>query len=165
MKPTRIACLLAAPMLLAAPRGDAHPAAVQRPGTICPDPAHPCGGFQAHDLTFVPPRDGIPRDEFRSEPFYAVILRSGARCSIPERERLAVQALFPRRKVFSHRFFCDEIVENNITYTNVDENLAFLAVYAGKTREEAAAFLRSVNAMRRFPGANLRRMQAVLVYD
>ena len=139
-------------------------AASQRTGSLCPDPAHPCAGFRAHDLSFVLPRDGVARAEVRSDLFYAVILRSGPRCSIPERDRAAVQRLFPRRKVFSHRFECDDDVENNVTYTAVNPSLAFLAVYAGRTREQAGATLAAVTRSGRFPGANLRRMQVVFVY-
>jgi hypothetical protein len=137
-------------------------------GEVCPDPAHPCaGGFRPNELPFVLPRDSVARAEFRSDTFYAVILRSAPRCSIPERERVAAQALFPGRKVFSQRFECDvdpsaDDEESGITYTNVAERTAFLAIYAGATREQALRVL--AEARRRFPGANLRRMQAVLVY-
>ncbi|HYJ80051.1 MAG TPA: hypothetical protein VEW03_10640 [Longimicrobiaceae bacterium] len=106
----------------------------------------------------------MARDEFRSVPFYAVILRTAAPCAISERERLAAQARFPRSKVFAGRFQCDDDIENNVSYTNVNARYGFMAVYAGATREQAAAFLRRVQATRRFPGANLRRMQAVLNY-
>jgi hypothetical protein len=142
--------------------------AQRRVGEVCPDPAHPCaGGFRPHELSFVLPRDSVARDELRSEPFYAVILRSAPRCSIPERDRRAAQALFPGRKVFSQRFECDadpaaDDQESGITYSNVAERTAFLAVYAGATREQALRVLASARG--RFPGANLRRMQVVLVY-
>lgn len=142
--------------------------AQQRVGQVCPNPARPCaGGFEPHELSFVLPRDSTAREEFRSEPFYAVILRSAPDCSISERERRAAQALFPGRKVFSQRFECDvdqaaDDAESGITYTNVAPKTAFLAVYAGATREQALSVLAA--ARRRFPGANLRRMQVVLVY-
>jgi len=139
-------------------------AASQRPGRVCPDPAHPCAGFRAHDLSFVLPRGGVARAEARSDSFYAVILRSGPRCSIPERDRAAAQRLFPARKVFSQHFECDDDAENNVSYAGVDVSRAFLAVYAGATRREAAATLSAVTATRRFPGANPRRMQVVYNY-
>ena len=50
------------------------------------------------------------------------------------------------------------------TYTNVDPKYGFLAVYAGATESEAREFLKKVNALDRFKGANVRRMQAVLAY-
>jgi len=146
----------------------ATPLKAQRVGSVCPDPARPCaGGFRAHELSFVLPRDSVARAEFRSEPFYAVILRSAPRCSIRERERAAAQALFPGRKVFSQRFECDidqsaDDQESGITYSNVAERTAFLAVYAGATREQAARVLAS--ARRHYPDAFIRRMQVVVVY-
>ena len=110
------------------------------------------------------PTDGKPRAEFRSAPFYAVILRTAARCRVEETERASAQALFPHNKVFAMRFECDDDVENNVTYTNVDAKLAFLAVYAGEDRAAAKKILATVAAGGRFPGANLRRMQVVFVY-
>ncbi len=149
-------CATAA-LLLAA----ATPAASQ--GRVCPDPARPCAGFRAHDLSFVLPAGGPVRPEHRSAPFYAVLLRSSAPCAIPEAERAAAQAAFPRSKVFSARFECGGDVENNVTYTAVDPRVGFLAVYAGETRAAALAFLERVRATGRFPGANLRRMRVVRV--
>lgn len=158
MRTIRSACTLAAALLLAAFQG------ADAPGRVCPDPARPCPGFRPHDLSFVLPRDGVARPEFRSRPFYAVILRSGGRCTVPERERLAVQAAFPRAKVFATRFECGGDVENAVTYEGVDARYGFLAVYAGETWAQADSALARVRAAGRFPGANLRRMRAVLVY-
>ena len=155
MRRHRLALIAIVPLLLAAS---------QRPGRVCPDPAHPCAGFRAHDLSFVLPRDGVARAEVRSDSFYAVILRSAPRCSIPERDRAAAQRLFPGRKVFSQRFECDDDVENNVSYTGVNASRAFLAVYAGATRRQADATLAAVTRTHRFPGANLRRMQVVFNY-
>ena len=50
----------------------AAPALAQ--GKIHPDPAKPRPGFKPHQLSFETPQDEIARDEFRSAPFYAVIL-------------------------------------------------------------------------------------------
>jgi hypothetical protein len=155
MRPYRLALIALSPLLLAAS---------QRPGQLCYDPAHPCTGFRAHDLSFVLPRGGVARDEARSESFYAVILRIAPRCTIPERDRVAAQRLFPARKVFSGRFECDDDVENNVSYKGVNASRAFLAVYAGATGAETSATLAAVTRTGRFPGANLRRMQVVYVY-
>lgn len=133
-------------------------------GKIHP-PANPaCATFKPHELCFETPKDEVARAEYRSEPFYAVMLKSAERCSITEKERLEIQTLFPRNKVFSNRFECGEDAEENITYTNVAERVGFLAVYAGTTEAEAATLLRAVETTTRFPGANIRKMQAVLVY-
>lgn len=136
----------------------------QAPGPVCPVPARPCPGFRSHDLPFVLPAAGAARAEDRSQPFYAVILRTTPRCAIGERERLAAQALFPGRKVFATRFECDGDAENNVTYTGVDARYGFLAVYAGERRAQADSALARVRATGRFPGANLRRMQVVRVH-
>jgi hypothetical protein len=134
-------------------------------GKIQPDPAGPCEAqFKPHELCFETPKDEVARAEYLSESFYAIILKTAERCTITEEERLEVQALFPQSKVFSMRFACDDDVEENIGYTNVNDEFGFLAVYAGKTLKAAKARLAAVNAAGQFPGANIRKMQAKLVY-
>jgi hypothetical protein len=147
--PALLLCLLAPPALAQ--------------GKVCGDPAMPCPGFKMHDLSFPIRDDGKPRPDHRSAPFYAVLLRTAERCSIKEAERDEVQQFFPRNKVFHTRFECEDDLENNVTYTNVDEKLAFLAVYAGEERGAAERLLAEIRASGRFPGANLRRMQVVRV--
>jgi hypothetical protein len=134
-------------------------------GKIQPDPAKSCASptFKPHELCFETPKDDVARAEFLSETFYAIILKTGARCSIPETDRADVQKLFPSLKVFSMRFQCDDDVEENISYTNVNEAYGFVAVYAGRTLKEAKARLLEVKATTRFPGANIRKMQVRLV--
>jgi hypothetical protein len=62
------------------------------------------------------------------------------------------------------RFQCDDNGEENITYTNVSSKFGFLAVHAGTTVKEARKRLAEVKATGRFQGANIRKMQAKLVY-
>lgn len=138
--------------------------AAQPAPAVCADPARPCPGFKARDLSFPLPRDGKARAEVRSEPFYAVILKSGARCAIAEGERLEAQKRFPESKVFSARFECDGDAENNVSYTHVDPKAGFLAVHAGPDRAAGDAMLARVRTLGLYPGANLRRMQAVFVF-
>jgi hypothetical protein len=135
-------------------------------GKVRPDPANPCSdqGFKPHELCFETPKDEIARAEYLSEPFYAVILKTTEPCSITEDERLQTQGLFPRGKVFSMRFYCDENIEENISYTNVNDKFGFLAVYAGRTMKEAKARLEEVKATGKFQGANIRKMQARFVF-
>ena len=133
-------------------------------GKIHPDPAKPRPGFKPHQLSFETPQDGVARDEFRSAPFYAVILKSAPPCSVKEKERAEIQALFPSNKVFAPLTSCDQDPEDTISYTNVNPKAGFIAVYAGESLEQAQQFLASVKQSGRFPGANLRRMQAVLGY-
>jgi hypothetical protein len=130
---------------------------------VCADPQKPCAGFKSNDLSFPLPNDGVARAESRSVPFYAIMLRTAKLCSIQEKEQQGIQVLFPRNKVFYTRFECDGDAENNVFYTNVSNKFAFIAVYAGVNRETGEALLEDVNAMGLFPGANLRRMQAVFV--
>jgi hypothetical protein len=134
-------------------------------GKVCPDPAQPCAGFNPNELSFkIGKKFDFDRGQDKSLPFYAAILKSAALCSITEDERLKVQALFPQRKVFVHQYFCQGFGDK-VTYTNVNPNLGFIAVYAGETDTEARASLEQLKAGGQFPDANLRRMQAVVVYQ
>jgi hypothetical protein len=132
------------------------------PGRVQPDPAAPCpqSGTKPHELCFEIPNDGIARAESSSDTFYAILLKTADRCTITEEERLQAQQLFPKAKVFSMRFSCDDDVEENLTYTNVNDKFGFLAVYAGPTMKEAKARLAEAKATGKFPGANIREMQA-----
>lgn len=135
-------------------------------GEVCPDPAQPCVDvepFHPNELSFrLHSRFEFDRGEDRSQPFYAVILKSAALCSIADGERLAVQAGFPARKVFVHQLHCGGFGDK-ATYTNVNRKVGFIGVYAGATEAEAQGFLAEVKAGARFPGANLRRMRVALI--
>src|SRR5688572_21950238 len=132
------AILVTAALSLLAPAagGEGTPAA-----QVCGDPAAPCPGFKPSDLSFPLPSDGKARAEARSAPFFAIILRTAEPCRIKETERLEVQALFPRNKVFTGTFECDGNSENNVTYTNVGAKHGFLAVHAGGNRPAALKLL------------------------
>ena len=136
-------------------------------GIICGNPQLPCKTsvpFSPYDLPFrVPPRAVIIDTEY----FYAIILKSinttEDDCSVfvPEPERIAAQALFPDRKVFTSR--CSDIGADNsgmLYYTNVDWKVRFMAVYGGTTRVAAQRALNAVKASGKFPGAYMKRMQA-----
>jgi hypothetical protein len=138
--------------------------AFANPARVCADPARPCSGFKAHDLSFPLAGDTRARAEQRSEPFFAVVLATAERCRTREKDLAEIQALFPAHKVFATRFECDDNVENNVTYTNVDAKHGFVAVYAGPDRASAKRMLSRVKATGRFPGANVRRMQVVFVH-
>ena len=133
-------------------------------GEVCPDAKNPCldmGSFHDNELSFkLQSKYAFDRGHDRSLPFYALILKSGELCKIPEEERLAIQAQFPSRKVFLHRLHCEGF-SDKATYTNVNRKVGFIAVYAGKTEAEAKQFLAEVKG--KFPDANLRRMQVNLV--
>jgi len=135
-------------------------------GEVCADPARPCAEierFKPNELSFrIAQRFDFDRGQDRSQPFYAVILKSGELCKIPDTERAAAQAHFPARKVFLHQYFCQDFGDK-VTYTNVNRKAGFVAAYAGKTEAEAKAFLAEARA--KYPDANLRRMQVVITYQ
>ena len=147
------------------PTGGAAAAAAQRGGkkrvaAVCPDPTVPCRTsveFEPHQLPFRVPANTFI---FETEQFYAVILKSVRDASedctlfIPEAERLAAQELFPRHKVFASRCYDP----GELFYSNVASDQRFMAVYAGRTRAEAARMLARVKATGKYEGANLRRM-------
>ena len=133
-----------------------------RPAAVCGDPTVRCRTsveFQPHQLPFQVPPNGVI---WETGKFYAVILKSmrdesrNPDCNlfVPESERVAAQALFPRHKVFASRCF----EPGDLFYTDVAEDTRFMAVYAGTTRAQGLAMLAKVKATGRFPGANLRRM-------
>jgi hypothetical protein len=176
---SRFAALLAAAVVatlapVSAQAGD--PAELERvrkrvvtQGAVCPDPARPCtlagGPFKPNELSFdAPIRFEFDRGEDRSQPFHAVILRSGAICIYDESRRLEVQALFPDRKVFAHRHFCEDFGDK-VTYTNIDRTRGFIGVYAGRNEREAKAFLAQVRKDARFRDAYLRKMQVVVKWQ
>ena len=101
---------------------------------------------------------------YDSDLFYAVILRSvpspEESCDnfIPEPERLAAQTLFTQNKVFTTR--CAE--PGQVSYSNTNPKAQFMAVYAGPTQADANRMLATVLATKKFPGANIRRMSAMI---
>jgi hypothetical protein len=134
-----------------------HLAVCGNPNLTCPSEIK----FEPYDLPFRFPQSAVIYD---TEFFYAIILRSvpspAYSCDnfIPEPERLAAQILFPNNKVFSSR--CAE--PGQVSYTNTSTKAQFMAVYAGLTLAEANRMLATVQATRKFPGASIRRMRAVI---
>ena len=143
---------------------------------VCPDPNAPCSSpafsFAEHDLSFVLPEKLAWQSVNPSKPFYAVLLASAGAvypdpvdpddetpCGgfVAERERLAVQARFPKRKVFASRHGC-----SMVWYNGVDDRFNVLAVYAGTSLEQAREVLRAARALGAYPDANIRRMQVVV---
>lgn len=131
---------------------------------ICGNPNFSCPSvirFEPHVLPFRMPENAVIYD---TDLFYAVILRSVVSpeesCDnfIPEPERLAAQILFPNNKVFASR--C--AMPGEVSYTNTNPRAQFMAVYAGATLADANRMLATVKATGKFPGANIRRMRAVI---
>ena len=134
-----------------------HPAVCGNPNVSCPTDFK----FESYDLPFRMPRSAVIYD---TDLFYAVILRSvhspADNCDnyLPEPDRLAAQILFPNNKVFASR--C--AVPGQVSYSNTSAKAQFMAVYAGNTLAEANAMLAKVKATGKFPGANIRRMRAMI---
>jgi len=127
------------------------------PNVTCPTKAT----FEPYDLAFRMPANAVIYD---TELFYAIILRSVSvppdSCDnfIPEPERLAAQILFRDQKVFTSR--CAE--PGRLSYSNTSSRTNFMAVYAGATLADADRTLKAVKATGKFPGANIRRMRAIM---
>ena len=132
---------------------------------VCGDPTATCSTslpFESYDLPFAV--KGKPEfREYRSGLFYAVVLKSvkaekgeGDCVFIAEEERLEVQRLLPKNKVFASRMVCPE---SQILYDGVNSDYNILAVYGGATKSEAVKVLREVKS--RYPDANIRRMRVI----
>jgi hypothetical protein len=133
-----------------------------RKGKICGDPTVACKGvenFQPHDLVFDTGKNFVI---FESEPFYGIVLKSVKlpdfgdceKPSFKEVERKEIQALFEHNKVFMLN--CIESGTNY--YPGVADKTAFIAVYAGRTLAQANAFLKTVQALNKYPGIRVRKM-------
>jgi hypothetical protein len=132
--------------------------------TVCGNPNVSCPSeikFEPYQLPFRFPQNAVIYD---TELFYAIVLRSVPappdNCDnfIPEPDRLAAQVLFPNNKVFTSR--CAE--PGQVSYSNTNEKAQFMAVYAGRTPADANRLLATVKATGKFPGANIRRMRAMI---
>ena len=150
----------------------AQSASQKRLYDVCGDPSVSCqtsGGFGEEDLPIKVSGELEWMGEYKSKAFYAVILQSrpvieqknpaedecGGQFTASERQN--AQALFPRNRVFSTAFGCYHFEHS---YTNVNYKFNFLAVYGGLT--EAAANVIRAKALKSYPGANIRKMQAIL---
>jgi hypothetical protein len=162
----RLASLVAAIAILGI-IASSTPAQKRKPGkhlSVCGNPNLTCPSdikFEPYDLPFRFPANAVIYD---TELFYAVMLRSVPSPSdscdnfIPEPDRLAAQILFTNNKVFTSR--CAE--PGQVSYTNTSPRAQFMAVYAGLTLAEANRMLATVQATKKFPGASIRRMRAVI---
>jgi len=133
-------------------------------GKVCPDPNRPCDGFKPNELSFAIAQPfAFDRARDKSQPFYAVILKSGSLCGINDNERIHAQKHFPAAKVFLHRHFCEDFGDK-VTYSNVNAKSGFIAVYAGETEADAKKTLAQAIAAG-YKDANVRRMEVIVVYQ
>lgn len=133
-------------------------------GKICGNPRMACKAdkqiFSSYDLPFETPKGYVV---FESQPFYAIILKS---VKIPEAgleqeaftedERISVQKAFPNNKVFGTKGNDPGM----LYYRGIQENTAFMGVYAGRTLSEANAFLKQVRQNESYKGAYIKRLVA-----
>ena len=134
---------------------------------VCGDPTARCasrGNFEPFELPFETGKRPI---FFESAWFYGIILKTEKMaadwgdCEHPifgSSERLETQALFPKNKVFT--LSCVQPVMNY--YAGMPDHVAYIGVYAGKTRAAANTFLKQVKATGKFPNAKIRRMRAII---
>ena len=133
-------------------------------GRVCSDPNRPCEGFKPNELSFAIKQPfKFDRGRDRSQPFYAVILKSGPLCGVDDSERIQAQKIFPGAKVFLHRHFCEDFGDK-VTYSNVSAKSGFVAVYGGETEADAKKVLAQAIAAG-YKDANVRRMEVVVVYQ
>lgn len=132
-------------------------------GQVCGDPTAKCAAaenFQAFDLPF---ETGANWVIVQSRPFYGIVLKSAKlpdwgdceKPSFQEAERLEIQDLFPKNKVFTQN--CVDVGTNY--YTGTADKTALIGVFAGNTLREANAFLKKVLATGKFDGARGRKMR------
>jgi hypothetical protein len=132
-------------------------------GKVCGDPTAACksaSDFQPYELAFELPNNPVI---FDSELFYAVILKSvktktetDCQNAFSEEERINLQRIFPRNKVFTLKCF----ETGGIYYTNTANNVVFMGIYAGRTLAEAKSFLKRVQSQTEYSGAIIKRMRA-----
>jgi uncharacterized protein len=133
-------------------------------GKVCGDPDRPCDAFKSNELSFAIARPfSFDRGRDKSQPFFAVILESGPLCGIDDQERVRAQKVFPRNKVFLRRHMCEGFGDK-VTYSNVNGKSGFLAVYGGGSESEARPILALAKSSG-FPGATIRRMEVIVVYQ
>jgi hypothetical protein len=148
-------------------------AGAQTAARVCSDPAAPCKSavkaFAPYELSFQLPRRVKANVDYKSAPFFGVVLRTtamdpdsecdqGEYSSKLEKERKRVQSMFPERKVFADNQCPDmgavAYVVNGQANTNT-----LLAVYGGESQAEAEQVLAKVKS--RYPKAAVKKMQVV----
>jgi len=153
------------------------PTPVVRANDVCPDPAKPCQHKDKHfdewELSFKMPAKLRANKTNSSAPFYGIILKTykleddcdgGEYVEAGEAERKQLQREYPDRKVFAS-YECPNMSAVNYEFAGRwDEKKEillmgnFLAIYAGKTKEEAEDLLGKVHAD--YPDAQVKQMTA-----
>jgi hypothetical protein len=145
----------------------------QTPLKVCADPSAPCQSpnkaFAPYELSFHLPKRLKANVDYKSAPFFAVILKTkaptadeecdkGEYSSKLERERKQVQSLFPERKVFADNQ-CPDMGAVAYMINGKANTGMFLAVYGGETQMEAEVVLAKIRA--KYRSASVKKMQVV----
>jgi hypothetical protein len=151
---------------------------VQKTNAVCPDPAKPCQHkdkqFDAWELPFRMPARLRANKPYKSAAFYAVIIKTyetdedcdgGEYIEALELERKNEQKKQPSRKVFAY-YSCPNMAAVGYDFDGMwsaDRERVliqnFIAVYAGETKQEGEAALKSLK--NKYPQASLKQMTAI----
>jgi|ERR1044072_3052788 hypothetical protein len=141
---------------------------------ICPNPNAPCKSklrdFYPYDLSFTLPAKIKNNTPYKSEIFFAVILKGkitlsekdecdgGEFSTKVENERKLAQKLFPNNKVFaSHQ--CPDMGALSYEINGQPLNENFIAVYGGANMLEADIIL--TQAQTKYPKAVVKKMRVI----
>jgi hypothetical protein len=141
---------------------------------VCPNPAAPCKSkhriFYPYDLSFNLPAKIKANVDYKSAPFFAVMLKEKIQVSEKEEcdggeyhkrvenDRKKIQTLFPDKKVFAS-YQCPDMGALTYTVNGKPLNDNFIALYAGETQEEASQTLGLARIQ--YPKATLKKMQVI----
>jgi hypothetical protein len=146
----------------------------QSPLKVCPNPGSPCKSkvreFYPYDLSFALPAKIRNNTPYKSEVFFAVILKNritlsekdecdgGEFSTKVENERKLAQKLFPNNKVFaSHQ--CPDMGALSYEVSGQPLNENFIAVYGGTNQLEADVILTQAQA--KYPKAVVKKMRVI----
>lgn len=146
----------------------------QTPLKVCSNPNSPCKSkhrdFYPYDLSFTLPAKIRNNTPYKSEIFFAVILKNkitlaekdecdgGEFSTKVENERKQAQKLFPNNKVFaSHQ--CPDMGALSYEVNGQPLNENFIAVYGGANMLEADTIL--TEAKTKYPKAVVKKMRVV----
>lgn len=156
----------------------ATPSKQTKTNSVCPEPDKPCHHsdreFENWELSFRLPKKLVANKEYKSVPFYAVILKKiDEGCNTDgmdfdtkiEDERIEIQKNFPSLKVFAE-YSCPNLDAVGYDFEGkLDKSgemvlyTDYIAVYAGGSEEEGKNLLETIR--RDYPKAELKKMTAV----
>jgi hypothetical protein len=146
----------------------------QTPAKVCPNPAAPCKSkhreFYPYDLSFTLPARIKANVDYKSAPFFAVMLKENIKVSETEEcdggeyhkrveaDRKKIQTSFLNQKVFAS-YQCPDMGALSYTVNGQPLNQNFIALYAGEAQAEADLTLLLAKA--KYPKATLKKMQVI----